>query len=120
MSSQNQSKLEKLNMSTCRFTSLSASRSSLTTNVHLEELNISENALCDYGIQHLVHALRVNQGLKRLSLVNCFITDNGLQYLAEAIQDNHSLSTLFVHNCLFSNLISETIIPVLVECTITP
>ena len=114
--------LKTLNLqSTCSLTSLNAKNlaKALTANTHLEELNISGNALCDDGIQHLAHALKVNRHLKTLLLVNCSITDNGFQYLAEAIQDNRGLSTLFVHNCLFSktrNLISETIIPILIEC----
>ena len=107
--------------STCSLTSRSAKSlaKALTTNTHLEELNISDNALCDDGIQHLAHALKVNQHLKTLLLVNCSIADNGFQCLAEAIQYNHGLNTLFVHNRIFSkisNLISETIVPVLIEC----
>ena len=46
----------------------------LTTNKHLEQLGVGRNALCDDGIQHLVHALRVNQGLKDLNVHSCGMT----------------------------------------------
>ena len=82
------------------------------------KLNISDNALCNGGIQHLAHTLQVDQYLKRLDLANWSLTDNGLQFLAKAIQDNHTVNALFLHNSprKFENLITENnIIPILIE-----
>ena len=89
----------------------------LTTNKHLEELNITDNALCDDGIQHLAHALRVNQGLKTLYLNSCGMTDVGLECLAKSLQHNNSLTELHVWNWTDNpNRITEKIVPVLTEC----
>ena len=56
--------LKKLWLVGCGLNSQSAESlaEALTTNKHLEQLGVSDNALCDDGIQHLAHALRVNQG----------------------------------------------------------
>ena len=89
----------------------------LTTNKHLEKLNISYNALCDDGIRHLAHALRVNQGLKKLSLMSCGMTDVGLECLAKSLQHNNVLTQLQVWNFSSNpNRITEKIVPVLTEC----
>ena len=99
----------------------------LTTNKHLEKLDITDNALCDDGIQHLAHALRVNQGLKTLYLNSCGLTsqcteslaealttnkhleklditdnalcDDGIQHLAHALRVNQGLKTLYLNSC---------------------
>ena len=88
----------------------------LTTNKHLEELNISDNALCDDGIQHLAHALRVNQGLKTLWLMSCGMTDVGLECLAKSLQHNNVLTRLALSNLSRNpNRITEKLVPVLTE-----
>ena len=104
-------------------TSLSAESlaEALATNKHLEELNISNNPLCDDGIQHLAHALRVNQGLKTLMLGSCGMTDVGLECLAKSLQHNNVFNDLYVWNLdgidnPNPNRITEKIIPVLTEC----
>ena len=103
----------------CGLTTLSAKSlaEALTTNKHLEKLNITNNALCDDGIQHLAHALRVNQGLKELSVVSCGMTDVGLECLAKSLQHN-ILNELQVWNITEKNpnRITEKIVPVLTEC----
>ena len=113
--------LRTLHLNGCGLTSQSGESLAevLTTNKHLEVLDICYNALCDDGIQHLAHALRVNQGLKTLDLVSCGMTDVGLEYVAKSLQDNSVLSELYVWN--FGNednpnRISKKIIPVLIDC----
>ena len=87
----------------------------LTTNKHLEVLNIADNALCD-GIQHLARALRVNQGLKELWLVSCGMTDVGFEYLAKSLQHNSVLNILSAYNLSNNpNRLTEKIVPVLTE-----
>ena len=113
--------LKALRLPRCGLTSLSAKSlaEALTTNKYLEELNISDNALCDGGIQHLAHALRVNQGLKTLRLMSCGMTDVGLECLAKSLQHNNVLTQLRVWNFgnIYSpNRITEKIVPVLTEC----
>ena len=91
----------------------------LTTNKHLEKLDITDNALCDDGIQHLAHALRVNQGLKTLYLNSCGMTDVGLECLAKSLQHNNVLTQLHVWNFGGEdnpNRITDKIVPVLTEC----
>ena len=90
----------------------------LTTNKHLEELSISDNALGDDGILHLAYALRVNQSLKRLWLVSCGMTDMGLTYLAWLLQHNNALKQLDVYNFRGDNAnrLTKRIVPVLTEC----
>ena len=91
----------------------------LTTNKHLELLDISYNALCDDGIQHLAHALRVNQGLKDLDLSNCGMTDVGLECLAKSLQHNNVLTRLYVYYISHTNKpnrLTEKMVPVLTEC----
>ena len=91
----------------------------LTTNKHLEILDISDNALCDDGIQHLAHALRVNQGLKHLYLWSSGMTDVGLECLAESLQHNNILTQLDIRNLSDTNnpnRLTEKIVPVLTEC----
>ena len=103
----------------CGLTSLSAESlaEALTTNKHLEILNISNNALCDDGIQHLAHALRVNQGLKTLWLMSCGMTDVGLECLAKSLQHTNVLTQLRVWNLSSNpNSITDKIVPVLTEC----
>ena len=103
----------------CGLTSLSAESlaEALTTNKHLEELIITDNALYDNGIQHLAHALRVNQGLKELSLESCGMTDVGLECLAKSLQHNNVLTHLQVWNLTDNpNRITEKTVPVLTEC----
>ena len=103
----------------CGLTTLSAKSlaEALTTNKHLEKLNITNNALCDDGIQHLAHALRVNQGLKELSVVSCGMTNVGLECLAKSLQHN-ILNELQVWNVTEKNpnRITDKIVPVLTEC----
>ena len=87
----------------------------LTTNKHLEVLNISCNPLCDDGIQHLAQALQVNHHMKKLVVDNCGVTDIGLECLVKLIQDNNVLNTLSVRSkALFLSEID--ILPFLVEC----
>lgn len=85
----------------------------LQTNKHLEELCISNNALCRDAIQGFARVLQVNQHLKRLDLANCVIMDNGLQCLAKATQHNDVLDRLFLHN---NSMISMEMVPVLIKC----
>ena len=114
--------LKTLQLQGCGLTTLSAESlaEALTINKHLEELDIADNALCDEGIQHLAHTLRVNQGLKlkTLLLVNCGVTDVGLEYLAKSLQHNNVLTRLDVWNYSSNNLnrITEKIVPVLTKC----
>ena len=111
--------LKRLYLAACSLTSLSASLSeALATNTQLEELNVSGNALQDDGIQHLAHALQSNQHLKKLDVGSCNLSDNRFRYLACAIQNNNILNSLSVHNPYneTKNLITEAIIPVLIEC----
>ena len=111
--------LKTLWLQECGLTTLSAKSlaEALTTNKHLEKLDITNNALCDDGIQHLAHALRVNQGLKELSVVSCGMTDVGLECLAKSLQHN-ILNELQVWNFTEKNpnRITEKIVPVLTEC----
>ena len=91
----------------------------LTTNKHLELLSVSDNALCDDGIQHLTHALRVNQGLKVLYLRSCCMTDVGLECLAKSLQHNNVLTSLYLWNLRstnYPNRVTKKIVPVLTEC----
>ena len=57
----------------------------LTTNKHLEELNISDNPLAD-DIQHIAHALKVNQDLKKLDMSICGITSLSAKTLAQVLK----------------------------------
>ena len=105
----------------CGLNSLSGENLSkaLTTNKHLKILSISDNALCDDGIQHLAHALRANQGLIDLSLVSCGMTDVGLECLAKSLRHNNVLSQLHVWNLDGENnfnRITRKIFPVFTEC----
>ena len=77
---------------------MSSLAEALATNKHLEVLNISNNPLCDDGIQCLAQALPVNHYLKVLCLNSCGITDVGLEYLAKSIQHNSGLNTLSITN----------------------
>ena len=80
-------------------------------------MNLCDNTLYDDGVQHLAHALRVNQGLKELNLMSCGLTDVGLKCLAESLQHNNVLNKLFVCNISGNpNRITEMIVPVLTEC----
>ena len=91
----------------------------LTTNKHLKELSLTDNALCDDGIQHLAHTLRVNQGLKKLHVDSCGMTDVGFECLAKSLQYNNVLNELCVSNMIISdnqNRLTDTIVPVLTEC----
>ena len=58
----------------------------LTTNKHLEVLNISGNPLCDDVIQHLAQVLQVNHHMKKLVVDNCGVTDIGLECLVKLIR----------------------------------
>ena len=88
----------------------------LTTNKHLKVLFLSDNALCDDGIQHLAYALRVNQGLKVLYLMSCGMTDVGLECLVKSLQHNYILNGLYVGNISRNqNRLTEKIVPDLVE-----
>ena len=83
----------------------------------MKVLDLSDNALCNDGIQHLAHALRVNQGLKTLVLISCSMTDVGLEYLVKSLQHNNVLNELYVSNIVSNpNRLSEKIVPVLTEC----
>ena len=87
--------LKKLNLQNCNLTLLSENfAEALATNKHLEELIISDNALCDDGIQHLAHALRINQGLKKLDLCRCSLIPISAKNLAEALSTNKHLEEL--------------------------
>ena len=110
-----------MNLSGCGLSSQSAKSLAevLTTNTHLEELNISDNALGDDGIQHLAYALQDNRHLKKLGLVNCGITDIGFEYIAKSMQNNNALKTLNVATCPglgTENQITVKIVSVLIEC----
>ena len=114
--------LKTLHLQGCGLTTLSAKSltEALTTNKYLENLSVSDNALCDDGIQHLLaHALRVNQGLKEIYLESCGMTDVGLEFFAKFLQDNNVLNQLDVFNFDDENnpnRITEKIVPVLTEC----
>ena len=89
--------MNKLDLSGCGLTSLSAKSLAevITINKYLEKLYLSGNAeLGDDGIQHLVHALRVNQGLKKLNLISCELTSLSTKGLAEALTTNEYLEEL--------------------------
>ena len=87
----------------------------LTTNNCLEYLDITCNRLCNDGIQHLAHALQVNQHLKTLSAGDCYITGVGIECLAKSLQYNHGLNTLeLVNNINASG--SRMSHAVLIEC----
>ena len=77
-------------------------------NKHLELLSVSDNALCDDGIQHLAHALRVNQGLKVLYLRSCGMTDVGLECLAKSLQHNNVLTRLDMYTMVFCYKLIQT------------
>ena len=86
--------LKKLYLRKCSITFLSESfAKALATNMNLEELDISENALGD-DILHLVHGIRVNQGLKILHLNTCSFTSMSVKHLAEALTINKHLEAL--------------------------
>ena len=114
--------LKQLYVPGCSLTPLSAESlaEALTTNKHLEVLDISDNSLYDDGIQHLACALQVNHHLKYLDLANCYIMDVGFECLAKSIQDNNGLETLTLFSSTgdykSTNLITEKVIPVLIEC----
>ena len=103
----------------------------LTTNKHLEELNISDNPLGSDGIQQFMCALSANQGLKKLYIQNCKITslsesfaealatnehlevldisgnklcDDGIQHLAYAVRINQILKKLSLRHCSLTSL----------------
>ena len=115
--------LRKLWLQKCGLNSQSAESlaEALTTNKHLEVLNINSNALCDDGIQHLACALQVNQGLKELWLVSCGMTDVGLECLAKSLQYNNVLNELQLwsltsYSDQWPNRLTAKIVPVLAEC----
>ena len=112
--------LKTLWLQRCSLTTLNAESlaEALTTNKHLEVLDISGNALYDDGIKYLASALRVNQSLKRLTLMDCGMTDVGLECLAKSLQHNNVLNQLYVWNVTKKNpnRITEKIVPVLTEC----
>ena len=126
-----------MDLSACGLTSLNAESlaEALTSNKHLEELNICSNAVCDDGVHYIAHALRINQGLKKLYLRGCFLTslstkslaealttnkhleelnissnplcDDGIQHLAHALRVNHHLKRLDLGNCGFTDVALE-------------
>ena len=77
----------------------------LTTNKHLEELNISDNPLEGDDIQQLTHALSANQGVKKLYIQNCEITSLSESF-AEALATNEHLEVLI---SIWKNWISVAI-----------
>ena len=86
-----------MDLSGCGLNSLSAKSlaEALTTNTHLEELNISDNTeVGEGGIQYLMHALRVNQGLKKLNLTAHRLTTHSAKRLAEALSASKHLEEL--------------------------
>ena len=87
----------------------------LTTNKHLEVLNISGNPLCDDGIQRLAQTLQVNHHMKKLVVDNCGVTDIGLECLVKLIQDNNVLNTLSVRSRVLF-LAEINILPFFIEC----
>ena len=89
-----------MNLCSCRLISSSAESlaEALTTNKHLQVLDISNNPLCDDGIQYLARALGVNQGLKVLSLQNCSLTSMSADSLAGALITNTHLEVLTMSN----------------------
>ena len=90
-----------LDLSGCGLNSQSAKSlaEALTTNTHLEELNISDNTdVGEGGIQPLMLALRVNQGLKKLNLTTCRLTSHSAKSLAEALKANKHLEELNISN----------------------
>ena len=91
----------------------------LTINKHLKQLSVSNNALCDDGIQHLAHALEVNQGLQELFLDSCGMTDVGLECQAKSLQHNKCLTRIDINNHYEAknpNRLTEKIVPVFGEC----
>ena len=112
--------LRTLRLQGCGITSYSTEglAEALTANKHLKVLSISDNALCDDGIQHLAHALEVNEGLKTLLLLNCSISDEGLAHLAKSLQYNKVLNELQLWNSSLTtnNMITEKVVPFLTKC----
>ena len=91
------STLKILDLSGCGLNSPSAESLAgpLSTNTHLEELNISHNAeIGEGGIQRLMRALRFNQGLKKLDLTACKLTAHSAMRLAGALRANRHLEEL--------------------------
>ena len=118
---QSNTTLQKLWLLKCGLNSRSAESlaEALTTNKHLKVLSLSDNALCNDGIQHLAHALRVYQGLIELYLLSCGMTDVGLQCLVKSLQHNNVLNNLYIGNVNWrsnQNRLTEKIVPVLIEC----
>ena len=68
----------------------------LITNKHLEELDISDNLVCDEGIQYLAPALQINRGLLRLDMKCNGITSHSVKSLAAALTANNYLQELDV------------------------
>lgn len=86
-----------LDMSGCGLNSLSAESlaKALCSNTHLEELNISGNTeIGESGIEHIMNALRINQGLKKLNLTAYKLTSLNAKYLAKALRSNKHLEEL--------------------------
>ena len=87
--------LNKLHLQKCSITSISEGfAAALANNKHLEELDISGNALGGDGIQYLAQALRVNRGLRILSLKTCSLTSLSAKSIAEALTTNTHLEEL--------------------------
>ena len=86
-----------LDMSECGLNSLSAESlaEALYSNTHLEELIISGNTeIGESGIEHIMNALRINQGLKKLNLTACKLTPSNAKDLAKALGANKHLEEL--------------------------
>ena len=99
--------LRMLDLSGCSLDSLSAESlaEALTTNSHLEELNISDNTeVGEGGIQHLMHALGVNKGLKKLNLTACRLTTQSAKRLADALSANKYLEELNISGNLLRDI----------------
>ena len=105
----------------CNLNSESAANlAMLLINKHntMESLNLSNNALCDSGIQNLCQAFRINQALKVIDICNCGIQSVGLECLAYSLEVNTSIEELFLYNFVDEsepNLLTENVIPVLIE-----
>lgn len=113
--------VRRLDLSDCSLNAENAANliNLLINNEHIQLLNLSNNALHDSGIQSLSQAFILNQTLKEIDLHNCGIKYKGFESLACSLQINKSIEEIYLHNYKNDsepNLITEDIVPILIEC----